>query len=155
MSLSEDTLLEFITLRAEHIPILLEIEGEAYPDPWTEGMFRQEIHSHSSYFFLAFHRDALIGYGGFWLVVDEAHITKVTITAPYRNQGHGRMLLRFLLQKAAALGANTVRLEVRESNEPARRLYAAMGFEEIGLRRGYYAQTNETAVVMSQSLLQD
>lgn len=155
MSLSEDTLLEFVSLRAEHIPILLEIENEAYPDPWTEGMFRQEIHSNASYFYLAFHRDALIGYGGFWLVVDEAHITKVTITAPYRGMGHGKLLLRFLLEKAAQLGAHTIRLEVRESNEPARRLYTGLGFEEIGLRRGYYAQTNETAVVMSQSLVQD
>lgn len=155
MSLSEDTLLEFVTLRAEHIPILLDIEREAYPDPWTEGMFRQEINSHASFFYLAFHRDTLIGYGGFWLVVDEAHITKVTITAPFRAMGHGKMLVRFLLQKAAQLGAHTVRLEVRESNEPARRLYTLMGFEEIGIRRGYYAQTNETAVVMSQSLVQE
>jgi len=152
VSLMEEHAIEYVPLQETHIPTLLDIELEAYPDPWTEGMFQQELHSHASYFFLAFRGDMLVGYGGFWLVVDEAHITKVTVAKACRRMKYGRSIMRYLLQKARELGAKTVRLEVRESNAAARSLYESMGFEEVGLRRGYYAQTNETAVVMTRTL---
>jgi len=155
VSLSEQMALEYVRLQATHIPILLEIEQEAYPDPWTEGMFQQELGSHASYFFLAFRADIVVGYAGFWLVVDEAHITKVTVAAPFRGMGYGKDLMRFLFQKSKSLHAKTIRLEVRESNDAARRLYQNAGFQEVGLRRGYYAKTNESAVVMTRSLTVD
>lgn len=152
MSVYEETALRFQHLKEEHIPELLGIEREAYPDPWTEGMFRQELRSHASYFYVVTRGEAIIGYAGFWLVVDEAHITKITVRAEQRGVGYGRTLLRFLLNKAVALNANTVRLEVREANLAARQLYAEAGFVPVGLRRGYYQKTNETAVVMVKNL---
>lgn len=143
--------LRFVTLAHEHIPLLLPIEHEAYPDPWTHGMFRQEIENGASQFFVMRVGRDLVGYGGFWLLLDEAHLTKLTITEPYRRQGLGIRLMRYLLRHAEMLGATAMRLEVRESNIAALRLYEKLGFEEVHRRKGYYAKTDETAIVMAKS----
>jgi ribosomal-protein-alanine N-acetyltransferase len=148
MSIGEELALRFVRLMPMHLPMLTAIEEEAYPDPWTLGMFRQELENTNSHFFTAYRGEELIGYGGFWLVLDEAHITKVTVAAAYRGQGLGRAIMGFLLRRSAEAGANTVRLEVRETNYPARRLYESLGFTEVARREGYYARTNETAVIM-------
>ena len=142
--------LEQLTL--DHVPTLLEAEQEAYPDPWSERMFRQETESAISNFWVAYVEDILVGYGGFWYVVDEAHITKVTVLPAHRGRGYGRALLERLLDEARRVGARTARLEVREHNQVARRLYDSLGFEAVRLRRGYYAKTGEPAVVMTQQL---
>lgn len=152
MTTRQEAVLHFLPLDLRHLPPVLAIEREAYPDPWTEGMFRQEVSSGMSHFYLGFREDALIAYGGFWLVLDEAHITKVTVAAPWRGQGYGRTMVVHLLRAAVALRAKVARLEVRESNQPARRLYDQLGFVCVGLRKGYYAKTNETAVVMKRDL---
>ena len=152
MSVREERALEFRRLCEADIEALLEIEREAYPDPWTAGMFRQEITNQCSEFFLGFCDDELVAYGGFWLIRDEAHITKVTVVPAHRQRGHGRTLLDWLLARSESMGANIARLEVRESNTPARSLYTTSGFDEIGVRRGYYAQKSEAAIVMHRYL---
>lgn len=131
---------------------LLPIEHEAYPDPWTQGMLLQEIQGLSSHFFVMQLGEVLVGYGGFWLVLDEAHITKVTVAAPWRGRGLGRYLMRYLLNTARSNGAAVARLEVRAANASAIALYEDLGFGRIGVRHGYYAATNEDAVVMQRML---
>ncbi|MBI2421858.1 MAG: ribosomal protein S18-alanine N-acetyltransferase [Candidatus Hydrogenedentes bacterium] len=125
------------------------IEQEAYPDPWTQGMFEQELQNGASHFYVGLAGDQLAAYGGFWLIVDEAHITKVTVSHEHRGHGYGAALVGHLLSECRALGVYVVRLEVREQNAVAQRLYSRFGFQEVGRRRGYYARTNETAVVMT------
>lgn len=144
--------LRYIKLDKEHLPRLLPIEHEAYPDPWTQGMFYQEIHNISSQFYLVFHGDTLVAYGGFWVLLDEIHITKVTVATPYRARGIGRRLMEFLEQRGIAAGGGIMRLEVRASNAAARRLYEVLGFEEVGVRKNYYAATREDAIVMAKPL---
>lgn len=152
MSVSEESLVQIKRLAQEHIEPLLEIENEAYPDPWKHSMFQQEITNSTSYFYVLLREEEIVGYGGFWLMLDEAHITKVTVAGGHRGQGIGRKLMLHLLLEAEAKGANTARLEVREHNAAARGLYERLGFRAVGLRKGYYAKTNETAVVMAKSL---
>ncbi|MBI2431689.1 MAG: ribosomal protein S18-alanine N-acetyltransferase [Candidatus Hydrogenedentes bacterium] len=152
MSVSEESRLHFLPLRPDHIPHLIEMEHEAYPDPWKHGMFRQEITNATSFFRVVYCDDVLVAYGGFWLMVDEAHITKVTVDRRYRGQGIGHELMMYLLEEAVTRGAHTARLEVRENNYAARRLYERLGFHSVGLRKGYYAKTNETAIVMARTL---
>lgn len=152
MSISEKKIVRFLRLNAGHIETLLEIENEAYPDPWKHGMFRQEITNPTSFFCVVYMNGELAGYGGFWLMLDEAHITKVTIAQEFRRQGIGLELMRHLLREAIRQGANVARLEVREANLAARTLYEGLGFQEVGLRKGYYIKTNETAVVMVKTL---
>ena len=143
--------LRIVRLLSEHIAVLLPLEHASYPDPWTQGMFRQELKNIHSYFYVGFLGDLLTGYAGFWLVAGEAHITKVTVDEEVRCRGYGLSLMEFLLEKGPELGATTFRLEVRQSNVSARRLYERLGFSEIGRRDGYYTKSKETAVVMQRS----
>jgi len=144
--------LQYLPLSTRWLPALLAIEQEAYADPWSENMFLQEIENGASHFLLAFREEQLVGYAGFWMVLDEAHLTKVTIARDYRGLGLGVTLLTAAMDFAKDLGAVWVRLEVRESNAPARRLYAKFGFSEVRVRRGYYARTHEDAIEMAMRL---
>ena len=144
--------LRYESLSDSLIPILQEIEHEAYPEPWTGGMFRDEMRNQHSYFFVAYLADELIGYSGYWLLVDVAHVTTVTVSNEQRGNGLGREQMRHLIQSATEVGAKTMTLEVRESNATAINLYNGFGFKQIGRRRGYYSKSGEDALVMELSL---
>jgi ribosomal-protein-alanine N-acetyltransferase len=152
MSITEETAIRFVRLAPEHVDAVVSIEQDSYPDPWTPGMFQQELRNSASHFYVALQGETVVGYAGFWLVLEEGHITKVTVAAPYRGRGFGQELMGHLLRKAQLLGAESVRLEVREGNWPARALYEKLGFRSVGFRKGYYTTTNETAVLMEKGL---
>ncbi|MBX3176403.1 MAG: ribosomal protein S18-alanine N-acetyltransferase [Candidatus Hydrogenedentes bacterium] len=144
--------LRFERIQKHHLPAVLPIEHEAYPDPWTQGMFHQEIQNAASHFYLAFLDDTLVAYGGFWMILEEVHITRLTVAPEYRMQGLGRHLMDYLEARGAAAGGRIIRLEVRESNAAARALYRGAGYQEAGVRRNYYAATGEDAIVMVKEL---
>ncbi|MCF6286662.1 MAG: ribosomal protein S18-alanine N-acetyltransferase [Candidatus Hydrogenedentes bacterium] len=144
--------LRLVPLAKEHLPVLLPVEHEAYPDPWTQGMFLQEIKNGPSHFYLAFHGEDLVAYGGYWLILDEMHITKITVAQPYRGSGLGVAFMDFLERHGRALGGIVIRLEVRAGSIAARKLYARAGFAEIGVRKRYYAASGEDAVVMAKEI---
>jgi [ribosomal protein S18]-alanine N-acetyltransferase len=135
-------------LDESHIERILAIEAEAYPEPWTRGMFHDELRNNRSHFLVAFDDEVLVGYCGFWLVLDEAHITTVVVSEPYRSRGIGRQLFAALITRAQEVGARMATLEVRVSNDHARALYESFGFRPVGTRRGYYPKTKEDATVM-------
>lgn len=153
MSLPEPSPLFFSRLRLEYIPRIMLIEGQAYPEPWTYNMFRQELENECSYFCAMFQNDLMVGYGGFWLLLDEAHITRVTVIPELRGQGLARKLMFHLLEAAVDHGAVVARLEVRESNAPALALYERLGFLREGRRKAYYQRSNEDAIVMVKKLV--
>lgn len=140
--------LRYESLTEDVIPALQEIEHEAYPEPWTGGMFRDEVRNTNSHFFVAYLGDELIGYAGFWMLIDVAHVTSVTVAKPYRGRGYGRVQMQHLIDEAIAEEAATITLEVRESNAAARTMYEHFGFNAIGLRKGYYTKSGEDAIVM-------
>ncbi|HQM33732.1 MAG TPA: ribosomal protein S18-alanine N-acetyltransferase [Candidatus Hydrogenedentes bacterium] len=148
MTSSNATHVEFVTLAEAYLDEMMEIELEAYPEPWSRGMFREEIRNNRSYFYVMLQDGQLAGYGGFWLVLDEAHITSVTVRDSLRGRGLGRRLTQHLLEVAEGVGAHIATLEVRESNVRAQNLYKAFGFRQIGRRRGYYPKSGEDAIVM-------
>lgn len=152
MNASPRPSLRFTGLQEEHIHEVMAIEREAYPEPWTMGMFRQDIRNDSACFYVAYLDDALVGYVGLWMVLDEAHITSVTVRQAYRRQGLGRMLVEYILSVARNLGLIHATLEVRESNVAAQRLYYSMGFQHVGRRKSYYSKTREDAIVMAKPL---
>ena len=90
----------------------------------------------------------LLGFGGYWLVAGEAQITKIALAPALRGQGRSHALMQAVIEDAWARGATSMQLEVRESNAPARALYARCGFESAGVRPHYYADTGEGAVMM-------
>jgi ribosomal-protein-alanine N-acetyltransferase len=142
----------FERLAPVHISRIQVIENEAYPDPWTFNMFKQELENRTSYFCVLLIDESIGGYGGFWHVIDEIHITKVTVAQPFRGLGYGRVLMNHLIEEGCGLEATYARLEVREANVVAQELYRSLGFQPVGLRKGYYAKTNESAVVMVKDL---
>lgn len=147
-----DPRVRFVPLSEAHFDAIMAIETEAYPEAWTRGMFRDEFRSRLSVFCVMMRGEDVAGYGGFWLVLDEAHITSVTIRKSDRGKGFGRMLLRYLLDLARERGVRLATLEVRASNQVARQLYLTEGFRQVGLRKGYYSKSNEDAVVMLKEL---
>jgi len=147
-----DDTLRYDYIKPCHLDEVMAIEVEAYPEPWSRGMFRQEMQGRQSHFFVVFLEGTLIGYSGFWLVEDEAHVTSVTVRDDFRGQGYGRQLAEYLLQQAVRLGARTASLEVRESNHRAISLYRNLGFQAVGRRKRYYSKSNEDALVMAKAL---
>ncbi|MFC1901267.1 ribosomal protein S18-alanine N-acetyltransferase [Chloroflexota bacterium] len=94
-------------------------------------------------------RHYIIGFVGFWVMADEAHITSIAVRENYQRQGIGELMMVSVIDMAASLKARVVTLEVRISNDGAQRLYTRYGFSKVGLRKGYYNDNREDAVVMS------
>jgi len=95
----------------------------------------------------------IVGLAGLWIMADEAHLITIGVREAYRRQGIGELLLIAVLDLALTLNAQVVTLEVRASNHAAQKLYAKYGFCNVGLRRGYYSDNREDAVVMSTDSL--
>jgi len=150
----KDPLLTMRPMQEEDLDEVMAVERLAYPIPWTLGIFRDCLRV--GYCCWVYTRSGqIIGYGVMSVAAGEAHILNVCILPQLQGQGLGRRLLRRLITLAGRHGADTVFLEVRASNRKALHLYLDMGFNEIGLRRGYYplAKGHEDAVVMALSLL--
>jgi len=135
-------------LQPGHIPAILEIEKHANAAPWSERSFENELTHEHGVFLVAFIGADLVGYAGMWLVVDEAHITTVAVDPEFRRQGIARRLMVELLARAHDAGMLGATLEVRAGNEAAIGLYEALGFVRSAVRRRYYPDNKEDAVVM-------
>ncbi|MCQ4086703.1 ribosomal protein S18-alanine N-acetyltransferase [Saccharibacillus sp. JS10] len=136
-------------MRLEDIPDVMVIEHESFSLPWTEQAFRSEMTlNHFARYIMMEVDGKPAGYAGMWTVVDEAHITNVAVRTAYRGKKLGQRLLDELLDLAAGLELERATLEVRVSNDVARNLYTKMGFHEIGIRKSYYSDNNEDAVIM-------
>lgn len=136
-------------LTAADILAVCRIEKEAFSEPgraWTEGMFLSELSDPSKYYFAGTENGAVMAYGGFAHILDEAHIMNIAVAEAYRGRGFGRQILTALIQKAAELGAAAMTLEVRVNNAPAIRLYESAGFIAAGIRPNYYG-TGEHALI--------
>ncbi|MCX8065037.1 MAG: ribosomal protein S18-alanine N-acetyltransferase [Candidatus Hydrogenedentes bacterium] len=139
-------------LNEDYVEKVYLMEQASYPDAWSKGLFYSEINSKNGKFFIFIANDNLIGYAGYWLANDEAHITKFTVAPEYRRKGLGKLFMNYIFKKAKQDKAKEIILEVRENNLPARLLYEKMGFETIGVRYRYYVRIQENAVVMKKIL---
>ena len=129
------------------------IERATFSDPWSLRSFREALDSASVYFACA-RSDAgsVVGYVVAWFVADQGEIANIAVAPDERGRGVGRALLDAALGEAAARGISAVYLEVRDSNQRARELYASRGFEEVGRRRRYYRRPVEDAIVLRRTL---
>ncbi|MCV6639160.1 ribosomal protein S18-alanine N-acetyltransferase [Candidatus Albibeggiatoa sp. nov. NOAA] len=140
-------------LEADLTDIML-IESAAYPFPWTQRIFQDCFKKHY-YNFVLEDNQVLLGYALMLIAhPQEAHILNICIHPDYQNCGYGRILLNYLLDSARAKEVDEILLEVRPSNEAAIRLYHAMGFNQIGVRRNYYPakEGRENALMFGLSL---
>jgi ribosomal-protein-alanine N-acetyltransferase len=143
-------------MRREDLAEVARIEQEAYVFPWSHGIFRDCLKAGHSCWVLAW-PDELVGYGILSVAAGEAHILNLCVSPNHQGAGHGRRLLRRLLDLARWHGATRVYLEVRPSNVAALRLYLIENFVEIGRRPRYYpaVQGREDAIVMMRKLAPD
>lgn len=145
------TLLRPATL--DDLDAILAIEGQVFGRPWEANAWTQEIQRPFAHVDLACGSDAsVLGYACTWHVVaageTEGHLLRIAVDPAHQRRGVGRDLLAAVLDRASAVPVTRVLLEVGASNGPARRLYAAHGFMEIGRRAGYYKAPPDDAVVM-------
>jgi len=132
------------------IDSVIAIEESSFTNPWTRDMYLAELENRGvSYIYLAQAPDGTIaGFCSFWRVLDELHINNLAVLPAYRSLGAATALLSYVLAEGTRLGARRATLEVRRSNETARRLYERFGFSIAGVRRGYYTRPDEDALVL-------
>jgi ribosomal-protein-alanine N-acetyltransferase len=158
-------------MRVDDVPQVMLIERDAFPLPWPERAYRYELsqNQHSHYVVLRHVRDSgssrgwkpwrrfvrqnsrspIVGYGGFWMIAGEAHISTIAVAVAWRRKGLGELLLVSMLGQAGSMGAFEATLEVRVSNLVAQNLYRKYGFETVGRRRRYYQDNGEDAWIMT------
>lgn len=144
-------------MRIEDLDAVMVVERRAYPFPWSIGIFRDCLFAGYPAWVLL-EGGAFIGHGVLSVAADEAHVLNVCVDPARQGRGHGRLLLRALVDAARGRGASRVFLEVRPSNPAAIALYEDEGFNEIGRRPRYYPAANngrEDAIVMARELFSD
>jgi ribosomal-protein-alanine N-acetyltransferase len=145
----EDLAVTIGPMRRRHLRSVLRIEQQVYPRPWSMGLFMSELGIRGSrVYIVARVGTTIVGYGGLMLVADDGHITTLAVDPAWHRHKLGTRLLHTLATAAVNRGARNLTLEVRASNRPAQELYRAFGFAPAGIRKGYYVETKEDAIVM-------
>ena len=136
-------------MRRRHLRSVLRIEQQVYPRPWSMGLFMSELGIRGSRIYVVARvGTTLVGYAGLMLVADDGHVTTLAVDPAWHRHKLGTRLLHTLATTAIRRGAKNLTLEVRASNAPAQHLYRAFGFAPAGIRKGYYVETKEDAIVM-------
>jgi ribosomal-protein-alanine N-acetyltransferase len=137
-------------MRRRHLRAVLRTEARVYPRPWTVGLYLGELAQPDDRrrYVVARVGGTVVGHAGMIVAVDEAHVTTVAVDPDWQRRGVGARLVLDLLADARARGLVGVTLEVRAGNDAARSLYRRFGFVDEGVRRGYYPEDGEDAVIM-------
>lgn len=131
---------------------IAELEKKCFSEPWSLETFCYEItKNHLASYVVVVDtekNDKIAGYAGMWIIADEAHITNVAVLEEYRGKQLGEALMIRQFKDSLVVGANKMTLEARVSNDVAIGLYKKLGFKEVGIRKKYYEDNNEDAVIM-------
>lgn len=142
-------------MKAEDLPAVLAIENVSFATPFTENLFRMELDLNVAHLYVARKDGAVVGYIDYWRVGPEVHLITVAVHPDWRKHKIGSTLVEFMLEDAQKNSVEQISLDVRPSNEAAISLYRKFGFQKTGLRKGYYRDNNEDALVLGLSLKQD
>ena len=141
--------LEISKMTMADLDDVMDIEQKAFTMSWSRWMFQRELaDGERSHFLVARSESEIVGYIGFWMPTDEAHVVTIAVRSDFRRRGVGSILMASALILGAKLGANKATLEVRVTNIPAQRLYRRFGFVTVAIRRNFYSDTGEDAYVM-------
>ncbi len=136
-------------MRRRHLRSVLRIENQVYPRPWSLGLFMSELSLRGSRVYLVARVGPnVVGYAGLLMTGSEGHVTTIAVDPVWHRCSIGTRLLVHLSRQAIAKGAKALTLEVRVSNDAAQRMYRRFGYAPAGVRKGYYVETNEDALVM-------
>ncbi|MDA3130458.1 ribosomal protein S18-alanine N-acetyltransferase [Aliibacillus thermotolerans] len=136
-------------MELEDIEDVLKVEHDAFSIPWTRSAFVRELTENPfAHYIVAEWEEEIVGYCGVWVIADQASITNIAVHSEYRGRQIGETLLRSALEMALFAKAESLSLEVRMSNVVAQSLYKKLGFQEGGIRKKYYTDNLEDALVM-------
>ncbi len=136
-------------MTARDVAQVYEIEKATFATPWSQQSFLDEMERNACARYLVAEEDGrIIAYGGAWIIMEEGHITNIAVEQVSRGRGVGKTLLKALMQYAANLGVQYLTLEVRKSNLTAQKLYEAFGFQTLAVRKHYYEDNGEDAILM-------
>lgn len=139
--------------RVDDLAFMAAIEHAVFTDPWSLAALRATLEGAATQVLVAEVDGGVAGYVIVQVVVDEAEIQNLAVAPGHRRQGIATALVLRAIERAAAWGAARVFLDVRESNEAARRLYARLGFDQVARRRGYYRRPREDAIVLMRGIV--
>jgi len=143
------TVIEYREMTEKDILSVVDIEKESFGTPWTEEIFEHEMNGNDyAHYLVAVDGERVIGHCGMWIVLDECQITNVAVRPELRGKGIGEGLMRKAITFSYEMGVSLMTLEVRVSNEPAQNLYRKLGFQDGGIRKKYYSDDHEDALVM-------
>jgi len=136
-------------MRRRHLRSVVRIESQVYPRPWSHSLFVSELalRSSRSYIVAKVGRN-VVGYAGLMMSLTDGHVTTIAVDPVWHRHGIGTRLLLALAHEAIDRGAVALTLEVRLSNRGAQEMYRRFGFTPVGVRKGYYADTGEDALIM-------
>lgn len=131
------------------IPSVVAIEEEAFAIPWTQEIFEHEMNGNNyAHYIVALENEEVIGHFGMWIVLDECHITNIAVRKRLRGRGIGEKLMSEAIRLCKEMNVKLMTLEVRVSNHTAQNLYRKLGFQDGGIRKNYYTDDREDALVM-------
>ena len=142
-------------MKEEDLPAVLAIENVSFATPFTENLFRMELNLNVAHLCVARKNGVVLGYIDYWRVGPEVHLITIAVQPESRKHKIGSILVEFMLDDARKNSAEQVSLDVRSSNDAAISLYHKFGFQKTGLRKAYYRDNNEDALVLGLSLKQE
>lgn len=145
--------IEIVAASQDHINDIVVVENLSFKIPWSrQSIIEEFLENKMAFYVCALTGGQAIGYAGMWHIIDEGHITNIAVHPEFRSSGVGSALMEALLDAAKALGITALTLEVRRSNVMAQALYGKYGFTAGGMRKAYYADNNEDALIMWKKL---
>ena len=144
-------MIQVVTMAEEHISALAQLEKECFADPWSEKALADELTNPNAVFRVALIDEEVAGYVGMLHVLDEGDICNVAVFDKFRRRGVATALIQHLVDYAVENQLSFITLEVRESNMGAQKFYETVGFETIGIRKNFYDNPKEHAILMNKT----
>ena len=141
-------MIEIIAMNESHVAPIAALEKLCFSDPWSENSIASELDNRLSLWLVALDGDRVAAYVGSQSVLGETDMMNIAVHPDYRRQGIAEQLVTCLVAKLKELGNHSLMLEVRVSNDPARKLYEKLGFQQVGLRKNYYRNPKEDACIL-------
>jgi [ribosomal protein S18]-alanine N-acetyltransferase len=141
--------IKIVTMGENHIDSVIAISTLSFPTTWSRTSFKEELFGNQfARYVVAEIEDHVVGFGGVWLIIDEGHITNIAVHPEFRGVGVGETILKALIDLCRLEFIPSMTLEVRKSNTAARKLYEKFGFMDEGVRKRYYQDNDEDAIIM-------
>ena len=140
--------MEYVTMRAHHVPQVAQLEKECFQDPWSEKSIASELTNSLSLWIVALDGQQVVGYVGSQTVMGEADMMNIAVSSRYRRRGIAQELVERLVAALREKDVHSLALEVRASNEPAKALYSKLEFLQVGRRPNYYRNPKEDALIL-------